>query len=66
MCNEMFKELEKAINMELKAKKLNFTIEVKGFDKGFLIEPSRDLEKEPLNEERQRDTMRQQAQHGIK
>ena len=42
MCNELFKELEKAINEELKANGLDIKIQVKGFqDGGFLTNISR-------------------------
>jgi len=55
MSNELFKELEKAINEELKAKKFNVTVEIKGFEKGgFLTHLSRTSlnveEKKRLNE----------------
>lgn len=43
MSNEMFKELEKAINKELKTIKLDLTVKVKGFEKGFLMDLSRTL-----------------------
>lgn len=42
MTNEMFKELEKAINEELTKRVKNMTIKVKGFEKGgFLTDLSR-------------------------
>ena len=37
----MFRELENAINEEFKALKLDVTVKIKGFDKGFLTELSR-------------------------
>jgi hypothetical protein len=52
--NGIFKELEKAINEEIKARKLDVTVEVRGFDKGFLTHLSRTSlnieEKKKLNE----------------
>lgn len=42
MTNQMFDELEKAINAELSKRVTNMTIKVKGFEKGgFLTELSR-------------------------
>jgi len=51
----MFKDLEKTINEEFKAKKLNLTIEIRGFEKGvFLTHLSRTSlsieEKKKINE----------------
>lgn len=54
MPSEIFKEFERAINSELKNKELDIKVEVKGFDKGFLMNLSRTSlkfeEKKKLNE----------------
>jgi hypothetical protein len=54
MSGKMFKELEKAINEEIKNRELKITVEIKGFDQGFLMNLSSTSlkleEKRKLNE----------------